>query len=78
VDETNILADAFGATRTPECFLFDKNLKLVYHGAIDDNVNDESGVKRKHIEVAMKEMIKGEVVSMPETKSIGCGIKRKS
>jgi hypothetical protein len=78
VDETNILADAFGATRTPECFLFDKNLKLVYHGAIDDNVNDEAGVKRKHVEVAMKEMMKDEVVSMPETKSIGCGIKRKS
>jgi hypothetical protein len=78
VDETNILADAFGATRTPECFLFDKNLKLVYHGAIDDNVNDQSGVKRKHVEVAMKEMMRGESVSMPETKSIGCGIKRKS
>jgi thioredoxin-related protein len=78
VDEANMLADAFGATRTPECFLFDKNLKLVYHGAIDDNVNDESAVKRKHVEVAMKEMIKGEEVSMPETKSIGCGIKRKS
>jgi hypothetical protein len=78
VDETNVLADAFGATRTPECFLFDKNLKLVYHGAIDDNVNDEAGVKRKHVEVAMKEMIIGETVSLPETKSIGCGIKRKS
>ncbi|MBL7917836.1 MAG: redoxin family protein, partial [Bacteroidia bacterium] len=39
VDEKSKLADAFGATRTPQCFLF--NAKgLVYKGAIDDNVKD--------------------------------------
>jgi len=37
LDSDNVLADAFGAARTPECFLFDKDGKLVYHGAIDDS-----------------------------------------
>ena len=78
LDNAHEVADAFGATRTPECFLFDRNNKLVYHGAIDDNTNDAAGVKRKHVEAAMKEMIKGETISLPETKSIGCSIKRKN
>ena len=47
VDKNNLVADAFGANRTPECFLFDKNLKLVYHGAIDDSPSDESAIKLK-------------------------------
>ena len=49
VDRNNEVADAFGANRTPECFLFDKNLKLVYHGAIDDNPSDVNNVKRHHL-----------------------------
>ena len=49
VDNNHEVADAFGANRTPECFLFDKNLKLVYHGAIDDNPSDASAVVRNHL-----------------------------
>jgi len=37
VDKNSELADAFGANRTPENFLFNKDGKLVYHGATDDN-----------------------------------------
>ena len=35
-DPANRVADAFGASRTPEVFLFDSNQELVYQGAIDD------------------------------------------
>jgi hypothetical protein len=77
LDTDNKLADAFGAKRTPECFLFDKNMKLVYHGAIDDNPNDANAVKRNHLAEAMNEIFIGKEVSMKETQSIGCGIKRK-
>lgn len=76
VDENNVLADAFGANRTPECFLFDKNLKLVYHGAIDNNPADEDNVTRKHLQVAIDELAEGKEISIKETKSVGCGIKR--
>ena len=77
VDKNNVLADAFGASRTPECFLFNKDLKLVYHGAIDDNPTDPDNVKRHHLKEAINEMVAGKEVSYKESRSVGCGIKRK-
>ena len=78
LDSNNELADAFGANRTPECYLFNKEGMLVYHGAIDDNPADDSKVKRSHLKEAINEMIIGKDVSVKESKSVGCGIKRKS
>lgn len=77
VDKNNELADAFGANRTPECFLFDNNLKLVYHGAIDDNPSDAGSVKRNHLQEAITELTAGKEISIKESRSVGCGIKRK-
>ena len=78
VDKDYQVADAFGANRTPECFLFDKNMKLVYHGAIDDNATDASAVTRNHLIEAMTEISQGKTVTVPDTKSVGCSIKRKA
>jgi hypothetical protein len=78
LDKNSAMADAFGANRTPECFLFDKNGKLVYHGAIDDNAGDEAGVSRKHLVKAIDEVKTGADVSVKESKSVGCTIKRKA
>ena len=77
LDSDNELADAFGATRTPECFLFDKNGKLVYHGAIDDSPADMAEVKRTHLKQAITEMTQGADVSVKESRSVGCSIRRK-
>jgi len=76
VDKNSELADAFGANRTPECYLFDKNNKLVYHGAIDDSPGDVASVKRQHLKNAIDEMKAGKNVSVKETRSVGCTIKR--
>ncbi len=76
VDKNHEIADAFGANRTPECFLFDKNLKLVYHGAIDDNPSDESAVSQVHLKNAIEAVAGGKEVAIKETKSVGCTIKR--
>lgn len=76
VDNNSQMADAFGANRTPECFLFDKNGKLVYHGAIDDNPNDANSVSRKHLIAAIDDIVAGREVSVKESKSVGCTIKR--
>jgi len=76
VDRNNELADAFGASRTPECYLFDKSGKLVYHGAIDDNPADNSRVSRKHLQQAIDESLSGKEVSVKTSRSVGCGIKR--
>jgi thioredoxin-related protein len=76
VDMNSELADAFGANRTPENFLFNKEGKLIYHGAIDDNPSDGNNVTRKHLHEAISEMLSGKDVSVKTSRSVGCGIKR--
>lgn len=75
VDLASKLADAFGATSTPQCFLFN-NIGLVYKGAIDDNVKDPSLVKDHYLNDAIDAVLKGETPKIQESKSIGCSIKR--
>ena len=76
VDQNSVLADAFGATRTPECFLFNKEENLVYHGAIDDNPSDAGNIKRTHLKEAINEMVNGKEVAVKTSRSVGCTIKR--
>lgn len=75
VDEKSQLANAFGAGRTPQCFLF-SNKGLIYKGAIDDNVKDPSAVKEFYLKDALEALVKNQVPKKQETKSIGCTIKR--
>ncbi|HTB53607.1 MAG TPA: thioredoxin family protein [Ferruginibacter sp.] len=76
VDKGDEVANAFGANRTPECFLFDKNLVLVYHGAIDDNPSDDKNVTRQHLKEAITELATGKDITVKESRSVGCSIKR--
>jgi Redoxin len=76
LDEKSALADAFGARTTPHVFLFDKNMKLVYKGAIDDNVDDAKAVTKHYLQDAITETVAGKPVSMVTTKNLGCSIKR--
>jgi alkyl hydroperoxide reductase subunit AhpC len=79
VDATSNVARAFGASHTPEAFLFDKDGKLVYHGGIDDNAKEPAQVKDKYLQVALTSVVAGKPVAQAETKTLGCGIKyRKS
>jgi peroxiredoxin len=75
-DKNSVIADAFGAKRTPENFLFNKEGKLVYHGAIDDNPADASRVTRKHLKEAISELFNGKDITVKTSRSVGCGIKR--
>jgi len=76
LDKNNVIADAFGATRTPECFLFDKDNKLIYHGAIDDSPGDINSVKHNYLKQAIDEMTAGKNITVKESRSIGCSIRR--
>ena len=76
VDANHQQADAYGATRTPELFLLDVQGKLVYKGAIDDSPADIAKVNRIHAREAIKEMVDGKSVSIKESRSVGCTIKR--
>jgi hypothetical protein len=75
VDETSGVAHAFGASRTPEAFLFDASGKLVYHGSIDDNAQEPDKAQAHYLRDALESVVEGKPVAVSETKAIGCGIK---
>ena len=75
VDATSGVARAFGASHTPEAYLFDANGKLVYHGAIDDNAHDAAAVREHYLRHAVDAVVAGKSVPMAETKALGCSIK---
>ena len=77
-DEDQSVATAYGATHTPEFFVFDKQRKLRYHGKFDDNYQNPSVVKSKYVRDAIDAIIAGKEVPQAETFSIGCTIKWKS
>lgn len=76
LDKDHVIADAFGATRTPEVFLFDGNMNLVYHGAIDDNADDANKVEAEYAIDAINALVRRNEIGNKETKSLGCTIKR--
>lgn len=75
IDKNSELADAFGASRTPEAFLFDKNLKLVYKGAYTDD-SDPKNATKYYLKDAINEVKAGKAVTVSSAKSVGCTIKR--
>ena len=76
-DEDQSVAEAFGATHTPEFFVFDRERNLRYHGKMDDNYRDPSAAKKKYLQEAIDSILAGQTVAEPETHSIGCTIKWK-
>jgi len=77
IDNGAQLADAFGASHTPEVFLFDgKSERLVYKGAMDDSPSDPSAAKKIYLKDAMNNLVAGKKIEPAETKSVGCSIKR--
>jgi thioredoxin-related protein len=75
VDKNSQLADAFGATRTPHIFLFDKK-GLAYRGSIDDNIKDANDAKEHFLKDAIIAVAAGKAVKTNSSKSVGCSIKR--
>ena len=76
VDANHVVADAFGATKTPDVFLFNGKMELAYKGAIDDNMKQKDSVKEPYLKNAIGKMVAGEKVNPASTKAIGCSIKR--
>jgi thioredoxin-related protein len=77
VDADAALADAFGASHTPEVYLFDgKTEKLVYKGAMDDSPADPKSATKIYLKDAMNNLVAGTAIAPSETKSVGCSIKR--
>ena len=75
VDEGSQAALAFGASRTPQVFLFDANSALVYEGTVDDSPSDASQVSEEYFRDAMNQLIAGTAITVQKTKAFGCTIK---
>lgn len=81
VDETQMIAKAYGATRTPHVYLLENsNGKFIvrYVGAIDDNPQDEKAVTTKFLEDAIAKLGAGQAPDPSHVKAVGCGIKWKA
>jgi peroxiredoxin len=80
IDESQAVARAFGATRTPQAYVLTVvNGKFVvqYVGAIDDNPQDTAGVQKRYLEDALTSLTTGRAASPTVTRPIGCAIKWK-
>ncbi len=82
-DETQEIARAYGATKTPHVFLLHKEqvdeeqaLIVKYIGAIDDDKRGND-IEEKYIEMAIKALQNGEEVNPSVTKAVGCSVKWK-
>ncbi|MEO9481590.1 MAG: thioredoxin family protein [Maribacter dokdonensis] len=77
-DEDQTVAKAYDAACTPDFFLFDNELKLVYRGQLDDsrpgNGSPLTGIDLRN---AMENLIHGKEISAIQKPSIGCNIKWK-
>jgi len=77
-DETQDVAKAYHAACTPDIFLFDSGLKLVYRGQLDGSrPNSGVPVTGQDLRAAMDAVLAGKPVSKDQKPSIGCNIKWK-
>lgn len=74
-DETQQVALAYGALKTPHFYVFDQFRKLVYTGRAVDQPRDASKITVNDLERALSELVAGRTVSVPVTNPIGCNIK---
>jgi peroxiredoxin len=78
-DPGAIVADQFGARRTPEVFVLDQQRIVRYHGRIDDQYGIgfmRPKPKRQDLRIALDELLAGTAVSQPITEPSGCVIGR--
>jgi peroxiredoxin len=74
-DESQDVARAYGALRTPHFYVFDKDRKLVYTGRGVDSPRDTSKMKVNNLDQALTEHLAGKPINVPLTNPIGCNVK---
>ena len=74
-DESQDVARAYGALRTPHFFLFDVDRKLAYTGRAVDSPRNASKAKAHDLDRALDELLEDRPVSVPLTNPIGCNVK---
>ena len=81
-DDSQEVAKAFGATKTPHVYILNKEAtdkyKVEFIGAIDDSPRDASDVSERYVEAAIDALLGGKKPQITEKRAIGCTIKWKS
>jgi thiol-disulfide isomerase/thioredoxin len=72
-DESQEVGRAYGATKTPQFFVLDKERKIRYTGKMDDNQREDK-VTKHYLRDAVDAVLKGETVPDEETRAEGCGV----
>jgi thiol-disulfide isomerase/thioredoxin len=75
-DETQAIGKAYGAVVTPQFFVLDKERKIRYTGALDDNGREDK-VKETYLKNAVDAVLAGKTPAVQETRAKGCGISYK-
>lgn len=73
-DETQDVAREYGAVCTPDPFLFDKDMKLIFHSRIDDTHGPEAPEKHE-MYTAIEEYLMSGKITRKVKPSMGCSIK---
>lgn len=73
-DESQETGRAYGASNTPQFFVLDKERKIRYTGALDDNGN-ENRVTKHYLRDAVDALLAGKSPEVEETQPKGCGIR---
>jgi hypothetical protein len=73
-DESQSVAQALGSERTPEVFVFDRDRRLAYHGAVDDS-RDDREVTQDYLRNALDAVLVGSTPAPAETEPVGCSVK---
>jgi peroxiredoxin len=73
-DASQEIARALGSQRTPEAFVFDADRRLVYHGAVDDN-REEDQVTAHYLRDAIEAALAGDAPPVTDTPPVGCTVK---
>ncbi len=78
-DETQEVARAYDAACTPDFYVFDENLRLVYHGQLDDSRASGTNtlLTGKDLRNVLNNVLEGKPASEFQRPSIGCSIKWK-
>lgn len=73
-DKSQKIARDFGANYTPEFFVLNKDRRIVYMGALDDNTDSEK-VKTRYVEDAIAAALEGKTPEKKEVIARGCRIR---
>lgn len=76
IDNNSELANAFGAKTTPHVFFFDRNMKLIYTGSIDNSFDDDKKSEISYLMNAIEAYSNGKKIKTKSTSPKGCSIKR--